>query len=274
MSEGTVPKLGGDDYIPSSFGLQCLEEAERLDRYFKPVPSPPRRRGSKPCRKKKSKQPTLLQVVKKMNQNFQGFAVGKCRQVPGHGDLIVYIPTNYGCRTKKRHGGYSARDKVFCQHCFLQPCSTIEYKDDMKSVIEEDMNWLKMSEKELLEKVRTRYRVESMKTYNKTWVTKSMPTNNDIPKCALVATRELVDDTGYDSLVDDSPFKRDAEVNFLYNKAERLQEEMPLSDEEDVDDEDDTPAVYTSEDDLPLASLLQKNLPTKEKAVQGTCGPK
>ena len=38
------------DYVPSSFALQCMEETERLERYFNPVPSP--RRKKVPPRKK------------------------------------------------------------------------------------------------------------------------------------------------------------------------------------------------------------------------------
>ena len=210
------------DYVPSSFALQCMEETERLERYFNPVPSP--RRKKVPPRKKakpKQKQPTLKQVVKKMNQNFQGFSFAKCTQVPGHGNLVVYIPSGYGNKTKKRHGGLTyKRDTIFCKDCFLQPCSMIEYKDDLASVYEEDNNWLRLNEEDLLFKVRSRYRIEAMKTYNKTYVNKFMPTNNDIPKCALIGTRELVNETGYESLCDQSPRTSDAILNKRDNQRE------------------------------------------------------
>ena len=41
-----------------------------------------------------------------MNQNFQGFSIAKCQQVPGHGDLIVYmVPSGYGNKTTQRNNG-------------------------------------------------------------------------------------------------------------------------------------------------------------------------
>ena len=133
-----------------------------------------------------------------MNENFQGFSFAKCTQVPGHGDLVVYIPSGYGNKTKKCHGGLTYnRDTIFCKHCLLQPCSMIEYKDDLVSIYEENGNWFRLSEEELLSKVRMRYRIEAMKTCNKTYVNKFMPTNDQIPKCALVGTRELVNENGW-----------------------------------------------------------------------------
>ena len=96
----------------------------------------------------------------------------------------------------------------------------IEYKDDLASVYEENGNWFRLSEEELLSKVRMRYRIEAMKTYNKTYVNKFMPTNEQIPKCALIGTRELVNDNGYESLCDQGPPTSDAVLNKRDNQRE------------------------------------------------------
>ena len=266
------------EYVPTSFDLQCMAEAEWLENLHKPKPYQKKKNPPKKKAKPKMKQPTLKQVVKKMNQNFQGFSFAKCQQVPGHGELVVYIPSGYGNKTKKRHNGaLSARDREFCKHCYLQPCSMIEYKDALTSVLEEKNNWLYLTEDELLIKVRMRYRAEAMKTYNKTWVTKSMPTNNDLPQCALVGTRDLVKDTGYDSLLEQSPFSRDKMLNKRDNDREaasRMEAELELglnatpcpqkSTSYANSEEDSSECEFDSEDDLPLASLV------KSKTGSGT----
>jgi hypothetical protein len=248
------------DYVASTSDLAIMEQLRR-------DPKPSRGGKRKPTKKKntskaKAKQPTLQQVIKKMNQNFQGFSFAKCQQVPGHGDLIVYMPSGYGNKTKKRNNGIlSGSDRDFCKHCFLQPCSMREYKDSFTAVLNENNNWLYLPDDELLEKLRTRYRVEAMKTYNKTYVTKFMPTNNDIPQCALIGTRELIEDSGYDSLLDQSPFSRDKILNKRDNDRdvlERKEAERELglaSSSEEHDEDGDSFAVSDIDDDLPISKL-------------------
>ena len=144
------------DYVASTSDLAIMEQLR-----CNPKPTRGKRKPTKKKKKAKAKQPTLQQVIKKMNQNFQGFSFAKCQQVPGHGDLIVYMPSGYGNKTKKRNNGIlSGSDRVFCKHCFLQPCSMREYKASFTAVLKENNNWLYLPDDELLEKLRTRYRVQ------------------------------------------------------------------------------------------------------------------
>ena len=99
-----------------------------------------------------------------------------------------------------------------------------------------------------------------------------MPTNSDIPHCALVGTRELIDDTGWDSLLDQSPFSRDKILNKRDNgrdaverqKAERKlglankSNEVNLSRKEEEEDGAESAATFDSDDDLPIANLEVK----------------
>ena len=74
------------DYVASTLDLAIMEQL-RHD----PKPMGGKRKPTKKKNKAKAKQPTLQEVIKKMNQNFQGVSFAKCQQVPGHGDLIVYM---------------------------------------------------------------------------------------------------------------------------------------------------------------------------------------
>ena len=140
----------------------------------------------------------------------------------------------------------------------------IEYKDALSSVVEEKHNWLYLSEEELLIKLRMRYRAEAMKTYNKTWVTKSMPTNNDLPQCALAGTRDMASDSGYDSLLDQSPLSRDKLLNQRDNEREaasRKQAELELGfcvQEPPHGTSDER--LFDSDDDLPISSIARHKL--------------
>ena len=55
------------EYSPNSFDLQCMAEAEWLENLHKPKPYEKKKPPKKKSRSK-GKQPTMKQVVKKMNQ--------------------------------------------------------------------------------------------------------------------------------------------------------------------------------------------------------------
>lgn len=61
------------EYVPTSFDLQCMAEAEWLENLHKPKPYQKKKNPPKKKAKPKMKQPTLKQVVKKMTQNSQVF---------------------------------------------------------------------------------------------------------------------------------------------------------------------------------------------------------
>lgn len=240
------------EFYPCAKAMECLEQAELLENFQQPPQylkrSALRAVTNDARRKKKPKQMTLKRAVKNMREtNFQGFDIERCTLIPSLNNAYVYIPKNYGGKTRKKYKNKYAPPAATscCRHCLLAPCSMIEFKEDLTSTAAE--HWL-LPDTKSLDKVRTRYRHEFMKRFGKAYTLKTMKTNDDIPQCALTGTREVAADTGYDSLLDDCPFSRDVVLNRRDNDRE-LEEYR----------------IAVEEDDKPLASLRSSTITEQEQ---------
>lgn len=254
------------NFIPDTETIAIMERVN----FFQPLKDPTGSAGSK--KRKKfgvfKKKPAKKQMkVKKgfknmVEKNFQGYPVERCTIIPSLNNALVYIPKNYGAKTRKRYKNHnlgSRRDLSICTHCFLEPCSVIEYREALESTMNDNCNWAGLTDEKMLQELRTRYRHESVKTYNKTWVLKNMPSNNDIPRCALIGTREMVEDSGYDTLLDvPSPIRNDMILNKRDNDIE-LEEYKKAGwkepQQQEDHDEEEEESGEESDDDVLLASL-------------------
>lgn len=246
------------DFFPCAKAMECLEQAEWLEDLYKPTK--PEARPKKKPPKKKAKQMSIKRAIKNMKEkNFQGYDIERCTVIPSLNNSLVYLPKNYGAKTRKRFKNRHTPSAAtaMCNQCFLMPCSMIEYRDELLSTMTESEK-RPLPPDEVLDKVRTRYRFESMKRYCKSFVLKQMPTNIDIPMCALSGTRELVNDTGYDSL-DDTPSEHDGKLNERDNDRELDEYRRAGWQPSDADDEDDSSETSWFDENLPLSSLLEKS---------------
>lgn len=228
-----------ENHIPSGDELQFIAECDAAEDIFEPLPPdqkrPPKRKP------KKKKQMSLKKGLKNMKErNFQGYEVERCITVPSLDNKLVFLPKNYGGKTRRKYKNRHAPSYATqcCRFCFLTPCSMIEFKDDLSKELHADNNWLLPDDK-ALDKVRTRYRTEMMKPFSKTYVLKVMPKNHLIPQCALSGTLELVEDSGYDSLLDDSPFTSDKKLNRLDNDRELAEYKKAVDGKEDTEESEE-----------------------------------
>lgn len=220
MSSTPPRKQTNEEFL---FALECKEN----EFIFAPVSY---LRKKKTKKKPKKKQMTLKAGLKNMKEkNFQGYDIERCTFVPSLGKH-VFIPKSYGGKTRKM---YKSKEPEGCPRCNLAPCSSIEFQGELAGLCRSVDNW-SLPEDGVLDKLRTRYRVLFAKHFGKTFMIKSMPQNDRIPKCALEATQKLVDveiGDGYDSLVEDSPFARDRKLNARDNWREVLQYEVVVAEE-------------------------------------------
>jgi hypothetical protein len=207
--------MGGDDddYIPSVGALEFVEQVDRLDACFAPLPSGYYRQPlpkKKPPKKKK--QLKLKQAVKNMTKppvNFQGAPLDKCTVIPELDNKPVFIHGNYekAWRKCQKQSFYiaSSKDKKCCPDCFLRPCSAIllEHQMEVDSCTVTEL--ARMSEEEHREKLRRYYRAQMTKLQGKRFILRQMPNNESIPSCAKTATAKIarIEAGGYDSLCDD-----------------------------------------------------------------------
>ena len=191
-----------DQWIPTYDDIVVLESTDRMK-----YPDPPRYdRSPKKKNKKKMKQMPIKRAVKNMKpKNFQGYDVKKCTLVDG--GQLVYIPPKYGrlSRKKYRNCQAPASHGVCCPDCKLMPCSMIEYGDELEGQVGNVDNWL-IGQEAILDKIRTKYRNLVMHDCGKKYMLQCMPSNKQIPPCALARTHHMVQRElgGYDSLIDKS----------------------------------------------------------------------
>ena len=218
-----------DNYLPDSQSTEFVKECEAAEAIFKPLSY--NKKTIKP-KKKTKKQMTLKTGLKNMKEkNFQGYDIERCTVIPNL-DICVYIPKSYGSKTRKKYKNkfQPATNGVCCGHCFLMPCSMIEFYDELYTVCSSEGMLMRdddVAHGDLLIKVRIRYRALMTKAFGKGYANKTMPFNSSIPQCALQGTAKLADielDRGYDSLLEDSPFTRDCKLNERDNRMEK--EEM------------------------------------------------
>ena len=157
------------------------------------------------------KKPTMKQMTFKnglrnlVPKNFQGYELDKCTVGPDN--KPVYVPAKYGSHSKKMNWGGKDSDSgdVFCPHCNLKPCITVEYKYVIEDAIPDDL--LKTDEEQLLPILRRAYRKAVTKQCGKKFMLMLMPHDDELPLCAMgrslyIAKRE---NGGYDSLLDEVP---------------------------------------------------------------------
>ena len=213
-----------ENYVPTGEALDFINECKAAEAIFKPLVY---KKTVKP-KKKSKKQMTLKTGLRNMKEkNFQGYDIERCTVIPSL-DICVYIPKSYGAKTRKKYKNKHQPASVgaCCGHCFLMPCSMIEFHDELYTVCSKESmigECLRGDDDLLLDKVRIRYRELMVKALGKGYANKTMPSNTSIPQCALEGTAKIVDietGNGYDSLLEDSPFTRDAKLNERDNKAE------------------------------------------------------
>ena len=206
--------------------------------------------------KKPVKQMKLKTFMKKMEKNFQGFhkdkcvhitslvsgvgkveeAYGKTIRTPGSGNEYVYINPKYGKHTEKKYNNKTAPiiAKRFCMECLLKPCAMVEYGD----ILEEKMADQSITEESVkVSTLRTAYRHLIKETYNKTFLCKYMPTNDQIPGCAIRGTLAMAR-YNYDSESeeDDEISVFDPEIDALIRKTlENATSSMGASSDEEAE---------------------------------------
>jgi hypothetical protein len=139
------------NFIPCAKAMECLEQAEWLENLHQPptyLKRPALRALINSNKKKKMpKQMTLKQATKNMKEkNFQGYDIERCTLIPSLNNAYVYIPKNYGGKTRKKYKNQFTPPSAnaCCRHCFLVPCSMIEFKEDLTSTAAE--YWLSADE--------------------------------------------------------------------------------------------------------------------------------
>ena len=194
-----------DQRTPTYNDLVVPESIERMK-----YPDPLRYdRSPKKKNKKKMKQMPIKRAVKNMKpKNFQGYDVEKCTLVDG--GQQVFIPPKYGrlSRKKYRNRQVPVSHGVCCPDCKLVPCSMIEYGDELEGEVGNVDNWL-IGQEAILDKIRTKYRKLVMHDCGKKYMLQCMPSNQQLPSCALARTQHLVQRElgGYDSLLDTSEYE-------------------------------------------------------------------
>ena len=87
----------------------------------------------------------------------------------------------------------------------FMPCSMIEYGDELEGQVGNVDNLI-IGQEAILDKIRTKYRNLVMDDCGKKYMLQCMPSNKQIPPCALARTHHMVQRElgGYDSLIDKS----------------------------------------------------------------------
>lgn len=227
------------NFKPSPGTTLLLQQAEDLAALFRPLPPAPRRRSTK---KKKSKQLTVKQAFKNANKppvNFQGVPLDKCTYVTElEKHVFIHESYNKAWNKRKKEASYRAipEDNKTCPDCLLFPCSARLFQSKLECDACSIEDLINLDEEEHREKLRRFYRAQLMKLQGKRFMTRQMPTNNDIPVCAKRMTAKIasIEAGGYDSLVDGpSPYRERTLADLLKNhKATNKENDSASSDSE------------------------------------------
>ena len=172
--------------------LNFVDECKEAEDMFKPLSYAKKKQQPK----KKKKQMTLMAGLKNQApKNFQGFPMDKCILDPVLNLSVFVPPAKYGSLTRKffrsSPEGTPPKYNVRCPHCFLVPCSSLEYEREMYAVcVDPFVNDVPG----LLHHMRTRYRWLLAKYIGKHYVLKRMSSNDCIPQCATRFTQKLAED--------------------------------------------------------------------------------
>ena len=204
-----------DTCVPSAEALGFLQSAN----YFKPQKDTPEpNNNNKKKGRRRSKKPKQMKIqaafrnLTKAPVNFQGMPIHKCTPAPSLDCRARIHPSRakaWSKLTKQPHIHPKPSDSCqVCPDCFLQPCSATLLKTHLECDACTINDLIVMNEEERREKLRLCCRAQLALLQGKRFVSKQMPTNNDIPICAKKLTAQIAaaEAGGRDSLLEDCPF--------------------------------------------------------------------
>jgi hypothetical protein len=197
-AKSTAPatNLGAFKVEPTS--LSCFNHEAILEQVYGRKASSYKKSKEVPRKPKAAKKQITLKMAfaNSKEKNFQGYDLERCTAVDGvGGPRFVFIPKTYGKATRKKFRGRKLPAAFFscCGHCNLLPCSMLEYADELSRVLHDKQHSAPgLDETELLDCVRTHFRVLVANDFGKKHLNKFMPSNSTIPQCAMDGTASLV----------------------------------------------------------------------------------